>query len=829
MVIKSKKLSDEQQLFSELIRKTQVSAKISRLVAQENITVQYSNDAETASFDIVRRVLTYPYSMVIEDEYVHDVLMFHEIGHALDTKSADQMRERSSEQIFDMWNIVEDIRIEKLMKRRYPGSRGAFQIGYERLYQKGFFGKKETLKIGAFATRLNFFCKAGPITAWFIKFDEKEKDFLRRCEAMETEDEAHALAIELAAMAGIDRERSKQLLLEERRMLAIEQAKWSAWASMNQDRLPKEDPAAEEDFSDEVDADADEDEEEVVVKAPATRPAVAGEETPAGDEEEQEYGHGGSITKDQQIVQRESLELTEEETAVTEKDEKRFEEILSEAEEHLLNEAIYFDPLTHFQKTYSETKISDARLFVFESIKKSEINFPDARTMYRAVMSSLDASASRHYFFGEHRTLDEINSNSVESRKALKKAVDYLARQFDAKKAAIRAKHAIISTSGQLDINRAFAHKFSDDIFLKKTSIRDAKNHGVMLLLDASGSIDQYWVDMVKQVLLITEFCRKVQIPFKVYIFGADVHIKDFNLYRPHPIVVRGETDVSHPFLSYGRDGDTTVYEVLSSEMTAPEYRTMVGALLQRSFFSLGGTPTTNALLNIESDMIEFFHRHNVSIKKLFIITDGGAADTNEYLKSNYTRCFISDPKTRKNYYINHHTEHYDQTAVDMIAKIYKDRYGIDTVHIALGNEKDVWNVTRRHRGRRVSKRHGYTYVTDSGYTQVTKSGMACSFGFEETFDGRELYRAYKKQNFLLKTTPLGLSVFFVKPTEAETEIAFRGWGGSTMIWDEKTNTHRKMTVKEMAESFSNGLASMKTSQTFLTILMQHIAVEIEG
>ena len=319
---------------------------------------------------------------------------------------------------------------------------------------------------------------------------------------------------------------------------------------------------------------------------------------------------------------------------------------------------------------------------------------------------------------------------------------------------------------------------------------------------------------MVKQVLLITEFCRKVQIPFKVFIFGQTINIENFDHYRPRPVVKKEEgekkeqTHISNSLLGYGRDPDA-VQEVLSSEMTTPEYRTMVGALLEQSFFNLGGTPTVNAMLNIEANINEFFLRHNVSIKKLFVITDGGAADGCPDMKSGYSRCFVSDPKTRKNYYIQLRGDHYEQTPVDVITKIYKDRYGIDTVFIALGHKKDVYKVVARR-----------------GYSNK-KTGMAVSFGLIDEIDGAKLYHAHKKQNFLLMQTPLGVPVFFVKPTKAETEIEFTSVFRKG-IWDPELRAYREKSVKEIAAEFAEGMASIKTSQTFLTILMQHVAVEME-
>jgi len=66
------------------------------------------------------------------------------------------------------------------------------------------------------------------------------------------------------------------------------------------------------------------------------------------------------------------------------------------------------------------------------------------------------------------------------------------------------------------------AYKYSDDIFKKLTIVPDGKNHGMMMLLDWSGSMSDVLNDTVKQLLNLVEFCRKVNIPFEVYFFTSE-------------------------------------------------------------------------------------------------------------------------------------------------------------------------------------------------------------------------------------------------------------------------------------------------------------------
>jgi hypothetical protein len=52
--------------------------------------------------------------------------------------------------------------------------------------------------------------------------------------------------------------------------------------------------------------------------------------------------------------------------------------------------------------------------------------------------------------------------------------------------------------------------------------IPDGKNHGLIFILDWSGSMTDYLLDTVKQLMNLIWFCKKVQIPFDVYGFTYD-------------------------------------------------------------------------------------------------------------------------------------------------------------------------------------------------------------------------------------------------------------------------------------------------------------------
>ena len=98
-------------------------AQLAKLLATEDITVRHSSEAKTASFDVKFRLLTLP-NWVTTDTTVTDLMTGHEVGHALWTLMTDWEKAIFSTDYQyhkGILNVVEDARIEKKIKRRYPG------------------------------------------------------------------------------------------------------------------------------------------------------------------------------------------------------------------------------------------------------------------------------------------------------------------------------------------------------------------------------------------------------------------------------------------------------------------------------------------------------------------------------------------------------------------------------------------------------------------------------------------------------------------------------------------------------------------------------------
>ena len=88
------------------------------------------------------------------------------------------------------------------------------------------------------------------------------------------------------------------------------------------------------------------------------------------------------------------------------------------------------------------------------------------------------------------------------------------------KKSADAYHRGSIARTGVIDTNKLHTYRYNDNIFKKISVIPEGKNHGMIFLLDWSGSMYHHMKNTVKQLIKLLWFCKKVQIPFEVYAFS---------------------------------------------------------------------------------------------------------------------------------------------------------------------------------------------------------------------------------------------------------------------------------------------------------------------
>ncbi len=185
---------------------------LARLLAGENLEVQHVAQAATASFDMESRVLTLPVWVDMPHDLV-DMLIGHEVGHALFTPpgvgplfaACDRVAAKFDHRKPGPWyglakdilNVIEDVRIERMIQAKYPGLIRNFRLAYDHLVREDFFGVRgRDPNTMGFLDRLNIHFKAGSRLA--VSFSADEATFVDLIDRVRTWDDVIAAGEALA-------------------------------------------------------------------------------------------------------------------------------------------------------------------------------------------------------------------------------------------------------------------------------------------------------------------------------------------------------------------------------------------------------------------------------------------------------------------------------------------------------------------------------------------------------------------------------------------------------------------------------------------------------
>jgi hypothetical protein len=182
---------------------------------------------------------------------------------------------------------------------------------------------------------------------------------------------------------------------------------------------------------------------------------------------------------------------------------------------------------------------------------------------YKKVISTVKANS----FYETEKALDGyINVTLPEINKFKQEAmvnVNYLVKEFEMRKAAESYKRNTVAKMGVIDINKLYSYKINDDIFRKITVTKDGKNHGMIFLLDWSGSMADNIKKTLEQVVTLVLFCSRAQIKYKVFAFANTFYGRVPGSYRK---------DTTNKIIEVN-DASLSLLELFSSEMTSSEMK----------------------------------------------------------------------------------------------------------------------------------------------------------------------------------------------------------------------------------------------------------------
>lgn len=564
---------------------------VGRLLAGENINI-VQKPMDTAAFDIKNRTLYLPIWKDMTPE-INDMLICHEVSHALFTPMEyvnaldTKLKFRNARSYL---NILEDVRVEKLIKRRYPGIKKSFSLGYKQLNEKDFFGvKNKNLDQSHLMDRINLFYKVGFDCG--VKFTEEEKVFVDRAAKTESIHDVIKLAEDIFKFI----KESKHV---EENIVPVPKMKDAVGVKINEeDSVPSDDEAFEEgeegegSEADSSDASGDESGESSDASDDASEGDSEGETGEASDEESEENDEKIDSTGDPSDGAGYTEEIADKE-AGTPSDDEEFDD----------GEITTEDSFSKNSKSLIVTSEEREYIDIDENIKNRIVPF-------KLLLESYNITEMTAY---QKKLISDFYDNNND-------AVNYLVKEFEMKKAATSYKKTAIAKSGLLDARKLYAYKIKDDLFRRISISADGKNHGVVILLDWSGSMDSCIRNAIEQVAVLAMFCKRINIPFQVLAFADGGCPKSWNEYYSRDgWNENGSASEKHK--SY------YLVEIFSHKMGNTDFRRVLELCLTGSIkyiFSMGGTPLTESLIYMYSYLKKFRLDNNVEKLSLITITDG--------------------------------------------------------------------------------------------------------------------------------------------------------------------------------------------------------------
>ena len=543
----------------------EIKGNLARLLATENLIVEHRKTS-TASFDVDRRVLTLPMWDKASGT-VYDMLVGHEVGHALFTPNDDWRGIADCPK--DFVNVIEDARIEKLMKRKYPGLRKSFNGGYRELNDKDFFDiHGHDLSNFSLIDRINLHFKIG--ASAMIPFSIEEQVFVARTDVAETFAEVLQIANDVYNFS-------------------------------NQTEKVAEMPAGQNSEEGETESnDAEQSEQQSDEQTSAEMPQmpeagtnnagpIQNEDDWDDEEEDDEFDFDGNQGGDTSETQN------------------------------------------AFDRASERLSTQSGRSPIYVEIPE-KVDLDKHIVDWTTLHDWIDVNST------EPERYEDADSKYSEFRKQSQKEVNYLVKEFECRKSADAYARAGQSKTGVLDTSKLHTYRYNEDLFKKVTVVPDGKNHGMIFVLDWSGSMANEILSTVKQLLNLTAFCKKVQIPFEVYAFTNEWVLAER--------CMNGQEDQYFEYQRHGleknivhmNEGYFHLMNFVSSRSNARDYERMCKNLWREAYYyrhgyasgyraapglGLSGTPLNEAVVMMNYVVPEFKKQNDLQKVNICILSDG--------------------------------------------------------------------------------------------------------------------------------------------------------------------------------------------------------------
>ena len=671
---------------------TQISkSTLAKLLATENISVEYRK-VQTASFDIVNRRLTLPIMNDTTPEMT-DLLVGHEVGHALDTPQSYVESAKAGGSAFSTFlNVVEDARVERRIKDRYPGLRKPMAIAYRQFTERDFFGiKGQDVNALMLIDRINLHFKLGAIAG--IKFNADEMLYVNEVEKADSFEQVKDITERLYEFCKAELDQKRQEAKEE-----FEKRKENG-------EFDGEDYDSEDGFGDDTEDYEDQD---------PNNSGSNGSEDDDDFESEDRFDNGYSNERTFEDTMPNELKVYGDEVkSITD---EKFQQAL---------------------KGLAETK----EINVGKIISQKKIYLKDYIVPFKE-LQFFDESFYDTEELEAHQRYDTSLLMKFESKN--KNAIAYLVKEFEMKKKAAELRRVTVSDTGTLDTNKLHTYKFNDDIFRKIGSVAQGKNHGIVMFIDWSGSMSDNMSGTIEQLITMSTFCRKVNIPFDVYAFSTQYKNKLTDRSSDSTVDIESnQIDIDY----------FSLLNILSSSMKNQTYRKFANDLLNvaeayepyshhrrhnkasyiKEGMGLGGTPL-NATIQVASNVVNDFRKRTRSeIVNVIFLTDGEDSST-LWTSSGDQRgtrigpsdfrsvSYIEDKDSAKTYRVS------DKGVTPTLLQILKDRTGCNLIGFYILPKSKRYFQNAMSRFNMIMTDDGYKKFRNEKYFSVN------GYGYSEYF-----------------------------------------------------------------------------------------------
>jgi len=571
---------------------------LAKLLAKENITVQYGN-YKTAWFDIKNRILGIPLWKDMGKD-VADLFIGHEVGHALFTPyegwhdSPEKLEGCPRTYI----NVIEDARIERHIKDAYVGLVAPMARGYKKLFDDDFFGVDEDLDWDEvkLIDKINLKAKVGAHLE--VPMNDEEMVYYNRSMKTETFDEVLDLVRDILAYT----KENQQELMTPPPMGSQDKTEGHEenddMSPTGHDDMESQDEQTKDTGNEQQDPIDETDEE--------------GKDSAKGDTSE-----SNDDGNDQGNVEEQSQ--PDEDVSITDESFRR--------KEHTLLDKNEDGTQTLIGNEFSKP-VRDAIVTPYADLKKARQIKLD---QYNEAVGTYDNMLS----------IDEHREEFKQYLKTVKQNVNFAVKEFEMRKAAFRYTRAQTAKTGSVDVNRLWSYKTNDDIFARVTKLADAKNHGMMMLIDYSGSMSECMTNVMDQLLHLVVFCKTVNIPFDVYGFtNSNPRLSQWKYDEDREesidhLISQIESEIHHGGLSLPQVIASTLKKSDYEEALFHIYLRKILAKKEWGFYEryvlaqqeeYGSTPLNQSLVAAHRMVDNFKRNNNIDNMNFVVISDG---DTN--------------------------------------------------------------------------------------------------------------------------------------------------------------------------------------------------------